>query len=133
MISRRKGGFVLREVSYFAPTELDEALKLLAEYGEKVTVLAGGTDLMPKLNHYELKPEAIVYIGGLGLSFINDEGDKLVIGSATTTAMLAKSDIVGKKNRCFGRSGKAKRQHRHSKCCHHRGEYSQCFPGSRRW
>ena len=87
----------MREVSYFAPTELDEALKLLAEYGEKVTVLAGGTDLVPKFNHYELKPEVIVYIGGLGLSFINDEGKNLVIGSATTTAMLAKSDIVEKK------------------------------------
>ena len=87
----------MREVSYFAPTELDEALKLLAEFGEKVTVLAGGTDLIPKLNHYELKPEVIVYIGGLGLSFINDEGEKLVIGSATTTTMLAKSDVVEKK------------------------------------
>jgi CO/xanthine dehydrogenase FAD-binding subunit len=97
MISKRNGGFVLREVSYFAPTELDEALKLLAEYGEKVTVMAGGTDLIPKLNHYELKPEVIVYTGGLGLSFINDEGEKLVIGSATTTAMLAKSEIVEKK------------------------------------
>lgn len=87
----------MREVSYFAPTELDEALKLLAEHGEKVTVLAGGTDLMPKLNHYELKPEVILYTGGLGLSFINDEGDKLVIGSATTAAMLADSDMVGTK------------------------------------
>lgn len=96
----------MREVSYFAPTELAEALKLLAEQGEKVTILAGGTDLMPKLNHYELKPEVIMYVGRLGLSFINDEGEKLVIGAATTTAMLAKSDIVGKKTAALAEAAK---------------------------
>ena len=91
----------MREVSYFAPTKMDEALQLLAEYGGKMTVLAGGTDLMPKLNHYQLKTEAIMYIGGLGLNYINDEGEKLVIGSTTTTAQIAVNEMIAKKTRAL--------------------------------
>lgn len=32
----------MKDVQYFAPTEIDEAVKLLAEHGDKATVLAGG-------------------------------------------------------------------------------------------
>jgi carbon-monoxide dehydrogenase medium subunit len=84
----------MREVSYFAPTEVGEATKLLGQYGAKAMVLAGGTDVMPKLNHYEIKPEAIVYVGKLGLDYIKEEGGKLVIGACTSTATLAGSGLV---------------------------------------
>ena len=96
----------MKQVSYFAPAELDDALKLLAEHGEKVTVLAGGTDILPKLNHYELKPEAVMYIGGLGLSFIRDEGEKLVFGAATSTAALAKSEVVESKMKALSEAAR---------------------------
>lgn len=87
----------MREVSYFAPTEIGEAVNLLAEHGAKATVLAGGTDLLPKINHYDLKPEAILFIGGLGLDAIKEENGKLVIGAATSTAKIAASDLVAEK------------------------------------
>jgi carbon-monoxide dehydrogenase medium subunit len=87
----------VRDVRYFAPTEVGEALKLLAEYGKKATVLAGGTDLVPKINAYELKPDVLVYIGGLGLSYIKEEDSKLVIGATTPTGKLAASGIIAKK------------------------------------
>ncbi|HSR33419.1 MAG TPA: xanthine dehydrogenase family protein subunit M [Anaerolineae bacterium] len=87
----------MREVSYFAPTEVGEAVNLLAEHGAKATVLAGGTDLLPKINHYDLKPEAILFIGGLGLDAIKEENGKLVIGAATSTAKIAASDLVAEK------------------------------------
>jgi len=87
----------MRDVGYFAPTEVGEAVKLLAEYGEKATILAGGTDLLPKINYYELKPDVLLYVGGLGLSYIKEEGSKLVIGAATPTGKLAASHLVDKK------------------------------------
>ena len=87
----------MREVSYFAPTEVGKAAKLLAEYGDKATVLAGGTDLMPKINHYDLWPEVIVYIGGLGLDYIKEEGGKLIVGATTSTAKIAASELVAAK------------------------------------
>ncbi|UCG15065.1 MAG: FAD binding domain-containing protein, partial [Deltaproteobacteria bacterium] len=53
----------MKDVQYFAPTEIDEAVKLLAQHGDRATVLAGGTDLVPRINYYELKPDVLLYIG----------------------------------------------------------------------
>ena len=87
----------MKEVSYFAPTEVGEAAKLLAEYGDKAAILAGGTDLVAQLNYYEVKPAALLYIGGLGLDYVREKGGKLVIGAGTTTAHLLASDLVAQK------------------------------------
>ncbi len=87
----------MREVSYYAPTELGEAVKLLAAHGENITILAGGTDILPKLNHYEVKPEALLYLGSLGLDYINEAEGKLVIGAGTKTAKLADNALVKEK------------------------------------
>ena len=87
----------MKDTMYFAPTEVSEAMKLLAEHREKATILAGGTDLVPKINYYELKPEVLLYIGGLGLDYIKEEDGKLVIGAATPTGKLAASDLVAEK------------------------------------
>lgn len=87
----------MREVNYFAPTSVGEAVKLLAEHGDKAAVLAGGTDLVAALNYYEVKPGALVYIGGLGLDYIKEEDGKLVIGAGTTGAQLIASDLIAEK------------------------------------
>jgi CO/xanthine dehydrogenase FAD-binding subunit len=87
----------MREVSYHAPAEIGEAVKVLAEHGDKAAVLAGGTDLVAQLNYYEIKPDALVYIGGLGLDYIKEEDGKLVIGAGTTVAQLIASDLVADK------------------------------------
>lgn len=87
----------MREVSYYAPTSVGEAVKLLAELGSKAAVLAGGTDMGPKLNYYDVKPGSLLYIGGLGLSYIKEEGGNLVIGAGTTIAQLLASKLVAKK------------------------------------
>lgn len=84
----------MSDVGYFAPTEVGEALKLLAEYGEKATILAGGTDLVPKINYYELRPDNLIFIGGLKLDYIKEEDKKLVIGAGTTWTQIATSTPV---------------------------------------
>ena len=84
----------MSDVGYFAPTEVGEALKLLAEYGEKATILAGGTDLVPKINYYELRPDNLIFIGGLKLDYIKEEDQKLVIGAGTTWTQIATSTPV---------------------------------------
>lgn len=84
----------MREVLYYAPTELTEALRILADHREKAAVLAGGTDLLPKLNYYEVKPEALLYIGRLDLRSIHNGGPDLTIGATTTTADLATNELV---------------------------------------
>jgi CO/xanthine dehydrogenase FAD-binding subunit len=73
---------------YYEPKTLDAALSLLAEKGEATHVLAGGTDLLVKMNHGLLKPKAIIAIKGIqGLHQIRFHAKKgLTIGA---TALLA--------------------------------------------
>jgi CO/xanthine dehydrogenase FAD-binding subunit len=89
----------MTDVGYFAPTNIGDALKLLAEYGKRATILAGGTDIVPKLNYYEIKPENLIHIGRLGLGYIREENEKLTIGAATTWTQIIASELVKKKIR----------------------------------
>src|SRR5512135_676336 len=84
------------DVKYFAPTDLGEAVGLLAQYGSKATILAGGTDLVPKINYYDLKPEVLVYVGKLGLNYIKEADGGLVIGAGTPLGKILASDLVKK-------------------------------------
>lgn len=84
----------MREVLYYAPTELTEATAILADHRDKAAVLAGGTDLLPKLNYYEVKPHALLYIGRLGLRSIHNGSSSLTIGATTTTADLATHHLI---------------------------------------
>jgi carbon-monoxide dehydrogenase medium subunit len=86
----------MKGFGFSAPADIGEALKLMADYGEKATVLAGGTDLVPMINNYDVKPQNLLYIGQLGLDYIKEEPGRLVIGAATTTSRLAASDAVAR-------------------------------------
>ena len=97
----------MREVSYFAPDDIGKAVELLAEHGEKAAILAGGTDLVAALNYYEVKPDALLYIGGLGLDYIKEQDGKLVIGAGTTAAHLLASDLVAGKFSVLAAAAKA--------------------------
>jgi CO/xanthine dehydrogenase FAD-binding subunit len=87
----------MENVGYFAPTEVGEALKLLAEQGDKATVLAGGTDLVPAINYYSLWPDNLIYIGGLGLDYVKEEGGKLLIGGGATWTQIMEDALVAEK------------------------------------
>jgi len=89
---------------FFAPTELREALKLLAERGDAITVLAGGTDLVPQFNSRELRPQALLYIGKLGLNYITANNGGLAIGAATTLENLAGSRLVSERAPVLGQA-----------------------------
>jgi len=87
----------MKEVQYFAPQRMNEALKLLAKHRGKITILAGGTDLVPKMNHHLLKPEMLLYVGRLGLDYIKKEDGRLAIGAATSWSKLAASRLIADK------------------------------------
>jgi CO/xanthine dehydrogenase FAD-binding subunit len=87
----------MSEALYFAASTLSEAMKLLGQYGKKAVILAGGTDLVPRINTYGLKPGALIYVGKLGLDYIKEEKGRMVIGAATPMAKIAGSKAVAKK------------------------------------
>jgi len=85
------------EALYFAASTMNEAMKLLGQYGKKAVILAGGTDLVPRINTYGLKPGALIYVGKLGLDYIKEEKGRISIGAATPMAKIAGSKIVAKR------------------------------------
>jgi len=85
------------EALYFAASTMNEAMKLLGRYGKKAVILAGGTDLVPRINTYGLKPDVLVYVGKLDLDYIKEDKGRLAIGAATPMARIAGSKLVAKK------------------------------------
>ena len=78
----------LPKFEYFAPESLDEAQRLFLDKGEGAHLLAGGTDLLVKMNHGLLKPASVIalkHIKGLD-NIVFDPKEGLKIGA---TALLA--------------------------------------------
>ncbi len=78
----------LPKFEYLAPHSLDEVRQLLLDHGEGAHLLAGGTDLLVKMNHGLLKPTAVIALKQIeGMNkIIFDPKDGLRIGA---TALLA--------------------------------------------
>lgn len=87
----------MKESLFFAAGNLKEAVKLLGDHTERAVILAGGTDLVPRINTYGFKPEVLVYIGKIGLDYIKEEEGELVIGAATPMAKIAASKLLARK------------------------------------
>jgi len=87
----------MRDTLYFAEKSVEDTLALLGRYGKRAVILAGGTDLVPRINYYKLKPEVLIYIGNLGLEYIRERGGRLLVGAATPLAEIAESGKVVKK------------------------------------
>jgi CO/xanthine dehydrogenase FAD-binding subunit len=87
----------MKDTLYFAEKRLPDTLQILERYGRKATILAGGTDLVPRINRYQLKPEVLIYIGNMGLDYIRERNGCLLIGAATPMAAIANSSKVVKK------------------------------------
>lgn len=81
---------------YFAPTELSEALALLAQHGDAAKILAGGQSLMPMLNMRLATPQVIIDINRLvALDHLTPQADGgLTIGALTRQRRLEHAALV---------------------------------------
>jgi CO/xanthine dehydrogenase FAD-binding subunit len=77
----------LAEAQVIAPTSRAEAVDAFGD-GSGVTVLGGGTILMPELNYGRLRPDRVLLLQDAGLSGIARNGSSLTIGAMTTVAEL---------------------------------------------
>jgi len=91
---RRLPGF-----SYLAPTTLDEALSLLAEHKGRAKVIAGGTDLIPKLKRREIAaPGYVIDLKAIpGLDKIKQNGSDLSLGALVTIGAVETSPVIQQK------------------------------------
>jgi CO/xanthine dehydrogenase FAD-binding subunit len=82
------------DYDYKIPTTLQEVMDLLREYGNRATLIAGGTDVMVKIRNTRKAPHVLISLRRLEtLRYIRrDSGYH--IGSLTTHRMLEQSDVV---------------------------------------
>ena len=81
---------------YMRPTNLDELLNALSEYGSKAKLIAGGTDLTIALKERLINPEVVIDLNHLraNLSGVEVTKNSLKIGSMTTYTELERDPNV---------------------------------------
>jgi len=86
---------VVHNFEYYKPLKLAETLKLLKKYGDKVRILAGGTDLAVFIKEGILFPEAVIDIKHVKeLQKLKVQPDGLFIGAqATFSEIMADKKI----------------------------------------
>jgi carbon-monoxide dehydrogenase medium subunit len=78
--------------AYARATSVDEALGLLAAYGDRAKVLSGGQSLMPAMNLRLISPELVIDIGGIAeLRSVALQGNVLRIGALMRHVDLQRS------------------------------------------
>lgn len=82
---------------FLAPKDLEELLRALAQHGKKAMILAGGTDLVPRMNDSEVSPDILLYIGAIGLRYIKQQKGQILIGAGTTWTDLITNPLIGKR------------------------------------
>lgn len=55
----------LPRFSYLRPESVTEAVQMLSEYGARARIVAGGTDIVPKMKRGQIEPEIVVGISHL--------------------------------------------------------------------
>jgi 2-furoyl-CoA dehydrogenase FAD binding subunit len=87
-----------RPFDYVRPDTVEEAVALLAEYGDDARVLAGGQSLIAMLNLRLIEAAVLIDISRLAeLDALRDEGDTIEIGAAVTQNKLMAWPGLGQK------------------------------------
>ena len=87
-----------RPFDYLRPETVEEALALLAEYGDGARILAGGQSLVPMLNLRIVEAEALIDISRIAaLDAIDNRGQTIEIGAAVTQNKLLAWPQLGQK------------------------------------
>jgi len=77
--------------NYLAPQSLKEACALLAEHGDQARLMAGGTDLLIRLNHRVTSPSYVIGLKNIpGLDYVRYDREKgLAVGALALLSSVA--------------------------------------------
>jgi carbon-monoxide dehydrogenase medium subunit len=82
---------------YRRAASLDEAITWLSELGEDAKLLAGGHSLLPLMKLRLAAPSTLIDIGRLReLSYIREDGDRVVIGALTRHRDIEVSEVLAR-------------------------------------
>jgi CO/xanthine dehydrogenase FAD-binding subunit len=80
---------------YYRPATLDEAITLLARRERRLRPLAGGTLLVGQLESGALRElDGVVDLQGLGLRYLRQEDDSLLVGALATLTDLVEDEAA---------------------------------------
>jgi CO/xanthine dehydrogenase FAD-binding subunit len=83
------------DFEFHTPTDLSEALRLLADKAPEAKVLAGGMSMVPAVNLGLLRPACVVSLNHVsGLDSIVDSGDELRIGALVRHARIVSDQAI---------------------------------------
>ncbi|HYA27266.1 MAG TPA: xanthine dehydrogenase family protein subunit M [Acidobacteriota bacterium] len=83
---------------YHDPTTIDEALGLMAQFGDQARPLAGGQSLVPLMNFRLIRPAHLVDLNGVSeLRHLQADDGSLCIGATTRQRELERSMIVAQR------------------------------------
>lgn len=83
---------------YIAPKTLKEAGSALAKYKNEASLMAGGTDLLPKMKKRDVVPKYLVSLKNVsGLAYIKEDKSGLRIGAMSTIHDIEVSPLIAKK------------------------------------
>jgi aerobic carbon-monoxide dehydrogenase medium subunit len=86
---------------YERATSVDHAIALMERLGPEARVVAGGHSLLPMMKLRLARPEHLIDINDLDLSYIRVEGDEICIGAMTRHRDLLESPIAAEHYRIF--------------------------------
>jgi len=80
---------------YLFPASVEEAVAMLAQWGGRARLIAGGTDLVLELNEGKREADCLIDITRIaGLKAITLEGDIITVGAAVTFRQLDDSPLI---------------------------------------
>lgn len=92
----------LPRFDYLRPDSVEDAIDLLATHRDDAKILAGGTDLLVRMQKGLLKPKFLVSLKNLNeLAYIKKEDNHIKIGAKTTIADIITSDLIKKEARAL--------------------------------
>ena len=84
----------MNKPDYRAPQTLTEALETLSTHGQNVHLIAGGTDLVPRMRSRVVEPALLVDLRLLGLTGIEMREHEIRIGARATHTDILESDLL---------------------------------------
>lgn len=93
----------LPKFDYHAPASIEEACRLLRDYGNRAKVFAGGTDLMLDMRRKRVSPELVISIPKIStLRVLDASSGGLKIGSCVRVAEIVESKEVAERWSALG-------------------------------
>lgn len=86
---------LLPKFDFHEPVSVDEACEIMATYGAKAKLMAGGTDLMVNMKKKIMTPDHLVCLSRISsLHGIEEKGGQIIIGGRYTVAELTVDSLV---------------------------------------